>query len=200
MTKPARVAPETAPPRSRLLDAAERLLVKQGYAAVSARSVAEEAGLNHGLIHYYFGSMEELFVQVLERFTETLIARQRDMYSRDVPFLEKWRAAMGFLEEDLAAGYPKIWLELQAVAWNRPDLRVRVARVNAEWRSALMSAFDSALAGYDLQDRVPVDAAVSLVMTFNQGMMLERLCGVTDGHDELLRTIDKWLSTMEENP
>ena len=40
------------------------------------------AGVNHGLVHYYFGSMEELFLQVLERFTERLIARQRAMYAR----------------------------------------------------------------------------------------------------------------------
>ena len=33
-------------------------------------------------------SMDELLVRVLERFTERLIRRQREMYARDVPFLE----------------------------------------------------------------------------------------------------------------
>ena len=51
------------------LDAAERLLIEVGYAGISTRRLADEAGANHGLVHYYFGSMEELFLRVLERFT-----------------------------------------------------------------------------------------------------------------------------------
>src|SRR4051812_49791018 len=80
--------------------------------------------------------MDELFVQVLERFTERLVARQREMYAADVPFIEKWRAAWRFQEDDLEAGYSKIWMELQALSWNRPDLRPPVARVNDERRTA----------------------------------------------------------------
>src|SRR5260370_1374292 len=103
------------------LDAAERLLVRVGYADMTVRRLAEEAGANHGLVHYYFGSMEELFLRVLERFTERLIQRQKAMYAADVAFIEKWRTAMRYLDEDLQAGYPKVWLELQAMAWNRPE-------------------------------------------------------------------------------
>src|SRR5215813_5251830 len=103
-----------------LLDAAERLLVDVGYSGITTRRLAEEAGVNHGLVHYYFGSIENVLVRTLERFTQQLIERQRAMYAADVPFIEKWRTAMAYLEEDIAAGYPKIWLELQALAWNRP--------------------------------------------------------------------------------
>ena len=87
-----------APPTPRaaaedsLLDAAERLLVDSGHGAVTTRRLAEEAGVNHGLVHYYFGSMEHLFVRVLERFTERLIARQRELYTADVPFSVPGRA------------------------------------------------------------------------------------------------------------
>ena len=193
-----KVEPETGP-RDGLLDAAERLLIAEGYAAVTTRRLAQEAGLNHGLIHYYFGSMEELFVQVLERFTAALVERQREMYTKDIPFLEKWRTAMNFLEEDAASGYQKLWLELQAMAWNKPELRERVAKVNATWRGVLTEAFETAAKEYGFEGtRFPVDALVSLVMTFNQGLILERLCGVTDGHVSLLGSVDAWLSTMEE--
>src|SRR5215211_8481796 len=114
------------------LDAAERLLIEVGHAGITTRRLAGEAGLNQGLVHYYFGSLDEVLLQALERFTARLIERQRAMYEAEVPFIEKWRMAMSFLEEDLAAGYPKIWLELQALGWNRPEIRERVARVNAE--------------------------------------------------------------------
>ncbi len=87
-------------------------------------------------MHYYFGSMETLLARVLDRFTERLIARQRAMYADpDVPFIEKWRTAMRYLDAD--RDYQKVWFELQSLAWNRPELRERVAQVNAAWRAVL---------------------------------------------------------------
>jgi AcrR family transcriptional regulator len=116
-----------------LLDAAERLLVDVGYARITTRRLAEEAGVNNGLVHYYFGSNENLLVRALERFTERLIDRQRELYASDLPFVEKWRTAMRYLvSEDVT--YEKVWLELQALAWNDAGIRERLARVNAEWR------------------------------------------------------------------
>jgi AcrR family transcriptional regulator len=181
------------------LDAAERLLIEVGYASISTRRLADEAAANHGLVHYYFGSMENLFVRVLERFTERLIKRQRAMYARDVPFIEKWRTAMGYLEEDLAAGYPKVWLELQALGWNRADIRERVAECSAEWRGVLTEAFDRAMDEYGLdRDAFPLEAWVALVYTFNLGMEVDRLSGSSEGHRELIDAIDRWLSSLEE--
>jgi len=175
-----------------LLDAAERLLVDVGAAGITTRRVAEEAGANHGLVHYYFGSVEQLLVRVLERFTERLIERQRQMYAADEPFVEKWRTAMRYLVSEDAT-YEKIWLELQALAWNNADLRERLARVNMEWRAVLTEAFEQPHRELGLE--IPLDALVSLVMTFNIGIMVERLGGIEAGHRELLDWIDRWLSS-----
>jgi AcrR family transcriptional regulator len=175
-----------------LLDAAERVLVESGYAAITTRRLAEEAGVNHGLVHYYFGSVENLLVRTLERFTAELVTRQREMYASDMPFLEKWRTAMRYLvSEDVA--YQKVWFELQALAWNRPELQERVDHVNAEWRTVLLEAFAGPREQYGIE--MPLEVLVSLVITFNEGIMLERLSGVTEGHEELLEWIDRWLST-----
>ena len=174
-----------------LLDAAERLLVEVGHAGITTRGVAEEAGANKGLVHYYFGSMENLLVRVLERFTERLIVRQQAMYAADLPFIEKWRQAMRYLDKDLASGYQKVWYELQALAWNRPELRDRVAHVDEEWRAVLAEAFEQARREHPID--MPVDAFVSLVATFNEGMILERLSGIDTGHRALLDWIDEWL-------
>jgi AcrR family transcriptional regulator len=89
--------------RTAFLDAAERLLIEEGRRGISTRRLAREAGLNHGLVHYYFGTVENLMLAVFERFTERLAERQRAMYAADVPFREKWRTAMGFMDEDMAA-------------------------------------------------------------------------------------------------
>jgi TetR/AcrR family transcriptional regulator len=182
----ARVAAEDA-----LLDAAERLLVEAGHAGVTTRRLAEEAGVNHGLVHYYFGSIENLLVRTLERFTERLIRRQRELYASDLPFIEKWRTAIRYLTSDDVT-YEKVWLELQALAWNHPELRERVARVNDEWRAVLTEAFGEPRERYGIQ--MPLDALVSLVMTFNEGVILERLIGIETGQRELLDWIERWLS------
>jgi len=182
----ARAAAEDA-----LLDAAECLLVEVGHAGITTRRLAEEAGVNHGLVHYYFGSNENLLARALERFTERLVERQRALYAADEPFVEKWRTAMRYLmSEDVS--YQKAWLELQALAWNDADLRTRLARVNAEWRSVLTEAFEAPHRELGLE--LPLDALVSLVMTFNTGIMVERLGGIEAGHRELLDWIDGWLS------
>jgi AcrR family transcriptional regulator len=149
-------------------------------------------------VHYYFGSMQELLLQVLERFTDRLIKRQREMYARDEPFIEKWRAAMHYLDEDSASGYAKIWYELQAMGWNDPELRKRVARVDKAWFDVVMEAMDKAMDEYGLdRSKYPVEAIAALVGTFNEGMHLRMLSGITTGHRALLDWIDKWLESLE---
>jgi TetR/AcrR family transcriptional regulator len=175
-----------------LLDAAERLLVEVGYAGITTRRLAEEAGINHGLVHYYFGSVENLLLRALERFTERLIARQQELYASEEPFIDKWRTAMHYLVSEDAT-YEKVWLELQALAWNNPELRERLAGVNGEWREVLTRAFERP--HRELRIAMPLEALVSLVMTFNIGIMVERLGGIEAGHRELLDWIDRWLST-----
>lgn len=173
-----------------LLDAAERLLVQVGHAGISTRRLAQEAGVNHGLVHYYFGSMENVLARCLERFTERLVRRQRELYATDLPFAVRWRTAMEYLTSADEA-YQKIWLELQALAWNSGELQERIAAVNAQWRAVLTEAFAEPRDEYGIE--VPLDALVSLVMTFNLGIMLERQTGIETGHRELLTWIEGWL-------
>jgi hypothetical protein len=106
-----------------------------------------------------------------------------------VPFAEKWRTAMRYLDADRK--YQKVWYELQALAWNRPELRERVARVNGEWRAVLSEALAGPRERYGIE--MPLEALVSLVITFNEGIIFERLSGIETGQKELLEWIDGWL-------
>jgi len=182
-----------------LLDAAEAMLVEVGYAGITTRKLAERAGVNHGLVHYYFGSMEDLLLRVVERFTERLIERQEAMYVADIPFIEKWRQAMRFLDEDSDSGYHKVWFEMQALAWNNDAVRARLQRVTQRWVDVVLAAFETGLTelGVDRR-RFPTKAVVSLVVTFNQGIMVERLLGFDSGHRELLRMVDRTLERLWE--
>ncbi len=182
-----------------LLDAAERLLVSDGRDGLTTRRVARAAGVNQGLVYHHFGSLEELMVAVLERFTDRLIERQRAMYAGAAPFREKWLQAMEYMEADLAGGYAKVWLELQSLGWNRPELRARVAGVNDAWRGVLREAFAQAQDEYGLtEEELPLEAAVALVMTFTQGVDVERLSEITTGHAELIGWFNTWLLKLEQ--
>ena len=185
--------------RTALLDAAERLLIERGHAALTVRVVAKEAGVNHGLVRYYFTNLDNLLLEAFDRFTNRLFERQRALYAQDISFLEKWRTAMGYLEvEDREAGYGKLWLEMQSMAWNKPELRERLQEVNKGWRTILTEAFTNAMHDYGIDtQRFPVDAVVSLVMTFNLGLQLEAIGGTTDGHEALLAMIDQQLQLAE---
>src|SRR3954464_13890507 len=67
-------APE-AKNRGVLVDAAEHLLLEEGYAAVTSRRVADKAGLKPQLVHYYFRTMDDLYLEVFRRRAEENLAR-----------------------------------------------------------------------------------------------------------------------------
>ena len=151
------------------------------------------------MVHYYFGSMQDLLLRVLERFTDGLIERQRAMYAADVPFIEKWRQAMRFLDEDADSGYQKLWFELQAMGWNDEVVRERLQQVHERWIGVVRAAFESGLAELGVDPALyPADAVVALVITFNNGIIVERLSGVDSGHRQLLRMIDDLLERLEK--
>ena len=116
-TKPNSSRAET---EAAFLDAAERLLIEVGYAGISTRRLAEEAGANPGLVHYYFGSMEEVFVRALERFTDRLIARQREMYAAESNFLR-------VEARDMYLTLPKTGLSPHALSWRPHTLQAMPA-------------------------------------------------------------------------
>lgn len=181
--------------RTRLVDAAERILVSDGHIGVTTRRVAVEAGLNHGLIHYYFGSLDELFAEVFDRFTRRLLERQREMYAAERPFLEKWREAMAYLEADVTDGYQKVWAELYNRALGRAELRPRLAAGYEAWREILREAFAVPYRDLGLHDTgLSLEALVTLVVTFNAGLGMEMLAGVRTGHAALLDDVDRILT------
>ena len=80
------------------------------------------------------------------------------------------------------------------MAWNHPEMRARVGRNLDEWQAVLVPAFKDGLRELGVDTRhYPVDAVVSLVITFNEGVILERLLGVDSGHEQLLDMIDRML-------
>lgn len=53
--------------KEKILDAAEIAFAEGGYTGISVRDIAERAGVNQGLIRYYFDTKEQLFDEVYKR-------------------------------------------------------------------------------------------------------------------------------------
>jgi AcrR family transcriptional regulator len=201
----ARVFEQRAPTEARkqattaLLDAAEHLLYEVGYAGVTTRAVAETAGVKHGLVHYYFGSMEELLTQTLERFVDQLAEALEALYDDpNLSFAEKWRLGAQFWVNEPTSRFPKILMELLAVGWNIPALRVRLTQVHARFRVIFEKHFGKALRDYGLpEEEYPLKVIVAAVTSFQLGLIVEGLSDVQEGHQELLDWIQTWIDGLE---
>ncbi len=79
MTSSRRIGSPDAKNRTVLLDAAEQLMIEKGYAAVTSRRVAERAGLKPQLVHYYFRTMDDLFLEMFRRRAEEGLAVQAEV-------------------------------------------------------------------------------------------------------------------------
>jgi AcrR family transcriptional regulator len=182
-----------------LMDAAEGLLYEVGYGGVTTRAVAEAAGVNHGLVHYYFGSMEELLTQTLERFVEQLALALEALYADpNLTFAQKWRLGSRFWVDEPTSRFPKILLELLAMGWNMPALRSRLTEVHARFRAIFELHFGQALRDYDLDEsQFPLKVIVAAVTSFQLGLIVEGLSGVDEGHQELLDWIQQWIDALE---
>ena len=186
---------------ARLMDAAERLLYDVGYAGVTTRAVAEEAGVKHGLVHYYFGSMDELLTQTLERFVDQLADALEALYEDPgLSFADKWRLGSQFWVDEPASRFPKILLELLAMGWNMRSLQPRLTQVHARFRAIFERHFGQALRDYGLDEtEFPLKVIVAAVTSFQLGLIVEGLSDVHEGHQELLAWIQRWIDGLEEN-
>ena len=170
-------------------------------AGVTTRAVAEEAGVKHGLVHYYFGSMDELLTQTLERFVDQLAGALEALYEDPgLSFADKWRLGSQFWVDEPASRFPKILLELLAMGWNMRSLQPRLTQVHARFRAIFERHFGQALRDYGLDEtEFPLKVIVAAVTSFQLGLIVEGLSDVHEGHQELLDWIQRWIDGLEEN-
>jgi AcrR family transcriptional regulator len=72
-----------------ILEAAEKLFIEKGYTATRTTEIAQAAGVNHAMLHYYFRKKEYLFIQIFEQKAMHLLGFFVKAFDRDLPFFEK---------------------------------------------------------------------------------------------------------------
>jgi len=180
--------------RARLVDAAEQLLREEGYAAVTSRRVGAKAGLKPQLVHYYFRTMEDLYVEIFRRRAEENLVRFERAVAADGSLRTLWE-----LNADPRGAAFSI--EFVALANHHKAIRTEIARYAERFRAAQLQAITAALAtdGIDA-DELPPIVALLMMTGLSQVMALEKALGVTAGHDATASFIENTISRLEATP
>jgi AcrR family transcriptional regulator len=119
--------------RTRIIGAIRSRLLADGYAGLSTRKVAEEAGVPLSQLHYHFGSKGALIIALFTEENERLLERQSRMYAQDQPLWQRYEQACDFLEDDLESGYVRVLQEMLAAGWSNPEIGDAVRELLTRW-------------------------------------------------------------------
>ena len=123
--------------RTLILDAARSRLLADGYAGLSTRKVAEEAGVPVSQLNYHFGSKQGLILSLFAEENRRRLARQTAMYAEDAPLWQRYEQACDFLEDDLDSGYVRVLQELIAAGWSNAELGAAIRDLLGGWIALL---------------------------------------------------------------
>ena len=197
---------EAADTKSKILDAAYRRLAQQGYAALSVREIARDAGVNHALINYHFRTKDQLVIAVLDEANRQLLERQQNMYAEPGDFAHKWAKARRFYKEDLASGFVRVQAELWAASLSDPELRAKfLPRIQA-WKQVVLAAVRDALAtlqthGVVLPPPFSAEVIATWISEFWLGMEFADLIGAREeraAHQAALDAMQRLLEDLDE--
>jgi AcrR family transcriptional regulator len=171
--------------RAKILDAAFRRLAAEGYAALSVREIAKDAGVNHALINYHFRTKDQLVIAVLDAANQRLLARQAAMYQSPSGFAQKWADARRFYESDLGSGFVRVQAELWAASLSNAELRDKFLPRLLAWKQLVLVAVREALAaaqahGVQLPRVFSAEVIACWISEFWLGMEFADLLGVNE--------------------
>jgi AcrR family transcriptional regulator len=194
MTSARRIGAPDAKNRGVLLDAAEQLMLEEGYAAVTSRRVAEKAALKPQLVHYYFRTMDDLFLAAFRRRGEAGLEAQAQVLQARQPLWALWR-----FSTDPAA--TAITSEFIALANHRKALKAEIAYYAERFREEQRKALSTVLDRYGI-DRAEVPAVVwSVLMTsISRVLVIEQALGMSAGHAEIVQFVERYLRRLEGDP
>lgn len=195
MASPRRIGTPDAKNRAVLLDAAEQLMLEEGYAAVSSRSVARKAGLKYQLVYYYFRTMDDLFLAVFQRRAEEGLKRQAAALQSPNPLRALWQ----FNLEAAASG--ALTTEFVALANHRKVVRAALADYSRRFREAEVAAMEKLLERYGVDSAEWPAAVVAFVMaSVSRTMVLENGFGMTSAHAAMTEFVERQLDRFGPLP
>jgi AcrR family transcriptional regulator len=194
MTSARRIGAPDAKNRGVLLDAAEQLMLEEGYAAVTSRRVAEKAALKPQLVHYYFRTMDDLFLAAFRRRAEEGLEAQAHALQSPQPLWALWR-----FSTDPAA--TAITMEFVALANHRKALKAEIAYYAERFREEQQKALSTVLQRYGKTAAEVPPLVWSVLMTsVSRVLVMEQALGMSAGHAETVEFVERYLDRLEGDP
>lgn len=190
-TRARRVGAQDSATRLTILDATAQIMLEQGHAAATSRRVAALAGVKPALVHYYFPTMDDLFLAVFRRGAEANLERQRHAVFSEQPLHALWQLS----REPYGT---RLQQEFMALANQRPAIRTEIAAYIERFRDIQVTAltFIARANGLDLTELPPV--VISLLIASVSGVIAtENAVGVTLGHADLVAFVEQYLDRFE---
>jgi AcrR family transcriptional regulator len=194
MTSARRIGAPDAKNRSVLLDAAEQLMLEEGYAAVTSRRVAQKAALKPQLVHYYFRTMDELFLAAFRRRGEDGLRLQAQALRSPQPLWALWR-----FSTDPAA--TALTMEYVALANHRKALKAEIGYYAERFREEQTKAVATVLERYGMDAaEVPPLVWSVLITSVSRVLVMEQALGMSLGHAETVAFVERYLHQLEGDP
>jgi len=184
-------SPEPAPSRELLLDAVEALMRESGYAAVTSRRVAARAGLKPQLVHYYFQTMDDLFLAAFHRVAEDIIGRQDAVEASEHPLRAMWSILTD-------SRYRLLISEFVALGNHRSRVGAEFIRFGDQLRQKQVAAMARVLARNSLScfPWSPAFAAI-LLHSLARFLAVESELGVSEGHGDALAVVNWYIDRYD---
>ncbi len=177
--------------RDMLIDATVHIMVEEGYAAATSRRVAAKAGLKPALVHYYFPTMDELYLDVFRRGAAAYLERQKQALASDRPLHAFWDTLIEPRDT-------RLLLEFMGLANHRKDIRAEIAAWSERWREMQITALNFIVRehGLDTGEFPPAGIAV-VIAAIGRMLILEQALGATSGHDEAIGLVNRFIDRFE---
>jgi len=191
MAEPVRPRAASEEKRRRLLDATEAIMLEEGYAAVSSRSVAAAVGINPSLVHYYFPTLDDLFCAVLERRADRNVGRMAEALLSPEPLRAWWEVASDPRGTALL-------VELMAAANHRPALRIQVGELARRVRAMQIERLGALLPEYGLDpEEFPPALVAAAMQGLAFGVVQDRVAGYDTHADRAAAAMSRWMERLE---
>jgi AcrR family transcriptional regulator len=186
-----RTGTESSETRSKLLDVTEQVMVEDGYAAVSSRRIARDAEVTPALVHYYFPTFDDLFLEVLRRRGKQQLERYERFLSSPQPLRGLWSVSRD------PAG-TALLLEFMALSNHRKSIRSELAEFAEQFRKIELDALSSRLEEYGLDpDEVPPETVIVVINAISRTVVMEEALGMQTGLPETLALVERLLDRFE---
>jgi AcrR family transcriptional regulator len=186
-----RAGTEDSKTRSVLLDATEKLMLEEGYAAVSSRRVAAVAGVNAALVYYYFGSMDDLFTALFRRGAQRSLERQAEALASDQPLWALWELTHSLTNTALT-------MEFVALANHRKAIQSEIVTYSQKFRTMQLDVISGVLKGYGVDPDCWPPVTVMLLMSgISRFLLMEEAFGIDTGHAETIALVERHLRQLE---